>query len=137
MLERLGEWWWNTPTQQWQWALGGVFLVLVAAHLAKRSIEKHVANIDARYRTRKFVSLASYLIAGIVVVNVFQERLGSFTVFVGMAGAGIAFALQEVIASVAGWVAISFGGFYSPGDRVQVGGIKGESRWQAISIRAG
>jgi small-conductance mechanosensitive channel len=43
-----------------------------------------------------------------------------------VAGAGIAFALQEVIASVAGWIAISFGGFYSTGDRVQVGGIKGD-----------
>jgi len=44
----------------------------------------------------------------------------------GVAGAGIAFALQEVIASIAGWVAISFGGFYRPGDRVQLGGIRGD-----------
>ena len=34
--------------------------------------------------------------------------------------------LQEVIASVAGWAAISVGGFFSPGDRVQLGGIKGD-----------
>lgn len=43
-----------------------------------------------------------------------------------MVGAGVAFALQEVIASVAGWIAISFGGFYKFGDRVQLGGIKGD-----------
>jgi small-conductance mechanosensitive channel len=43
-----------------------------------------------------------------------------------VAGAGIAFALQEVIASFAGWVAISFGSFYKTGDRVQLGGIKGD-----------
>ena len=43
-----------------------------------------------------------------------------------MAGAGIAFALQEVIASIAGWVAMSFGRFYKIGDRVQLGGIKGD-----------
>jgi len=41
-------------------------------------------------------------------------------------GAGVAFALQEVIASAAGWVAISFGGFYKVGERVQLGGIKGD-----------
>jgi small-conductance mechanosensitive channel len=34
--------------------------------------------------------------------------------------------LQEVIASVAGWAAISFGAFYKPGDRVQLGGIQGD-----------
>ena len=44
----------------------------------------------------------------------------------GIAGAGIAFALQEVIASVAGWIALSFGQFYAVGDRVQLGGIKGD-----------
>ena len=43
-----------------------------------------------------------------------------------MAGAGIAFALQEVIASVAGWLAVSLGGFYGPGDRIQLGGIRGD-----------
>jgi small-conductance mechanosensitive channel len=35
-------------------------------------------------------------------------------------------ALQEVIASFAGWLAIMFGGFIHTGDRVQLGGIKGD-----------
>lgn len=41
-------------------------------------------------------------------------------------GAGIAVALQAVIASLAGWVAIAFGRFYSTGDRIQLGGVKGD-----------
>lgn len=56
----------------------------------------------------------------------YSNRLGGLAVAFGVAGAVIAFALQEVIASVAGWVAISFAGFYNPGDRVQLGGIKGD-----------
>jgi len=55
-----------------------------------------------------------------------SNRLGNLTVAFGVAGAGIAFALQEVIASIAGWVAVSFGNFYSVGDRVQLGGIIGD-----------
>jgi len=35
-------------------------------------------------------------------------------------GAGIAFALQEVIASFAGRLAIMLGDFYKAGDRVQL-----------------
>ena len=31
-----------------------------------------------------------------------------------------------MIVSVAGWVAVSFGNFYSPGDRVQMGGVRGD-----------
>ena len=57
---------------------------------------------------------------------VFSDKLGGLTVALGVAGAGIAFALQEVIASFAGWFAISFAKFYKPGDRVQLGGIKGD-----------
>src|SRR5690606_5854844 len=53
-------------------------------------------------------------------------RLGGLTVALGVAGAGIAFALQEVITSVAGWMATIFGNFYKTGDRVQLGGIKGD-----------
>ncbi len=41
-------------------------------------------------------------------------------------GAGIAFALQEVIASVAGWLAVSLSSFYKVGDRVQLGGSVGD-----------
>lgn len=43
----------------------------------------------------------------------------------GVTGAGVAFALQEVLVSVAGWLAITFGNFYAPGDRIQVGTIRG------------
>ena len=32
----------------------------------------------------------------------------------------------KVIASVAGWMAIVFGNFFKTGDRVQLGGIKGD-----------
>jgi hypothetical protein len=44
----------------------------------------------------------------------------------GILGAGIAFALQEVVSSIAGWFAISFSNFFKTGDRIQLGGIKGD-----------
>ena len=62
----------------------------------------------------------------VMISIVYSDKLGNLTVAFGVAGAGIAFALQEVIASVAGWLAIMFGGFYNIGDRVKVGGIKGD-----------
>ena len=47
-------------------------------------------------------------------------------VVLGVASAGIAFALQEVIVSFAGWLAIMLGGLYKVADRIQLGGIKGD-----------
>ncbi len=70
--------------------------------------------------------MPAYLGIIVFITLVFSDRLSSLTVALGVAGAGIAFALQEVIASIAGWFAISFANFYRVGDRVQLGGIKGD-----------
>lgn len=126
MLSELLQGSWNSVTQQWLIALSGGAAVLFLGRLVRRSLSGRISDVDARYRTRKFVTLTSYVLATFVIASVFQRELGGFSVALGMAGAGIAFALQEIVVSVAGWVAISLGGFYAPGDRVQVGGIKGD-----------
>ncbi|CAN5257623.1 mechanosensitive ion channel [soil metagenome] len=104
----------------------GIAVVSVLSKIAQRSVTRYVADNSARYRARKVVSFAAYVLVALVLVTVFSDRLAGLTVAFGVAGAGIAFALQEVIASVAGWVALSFGNFYAPGDRVQLGGIRGD-----------
>jgi len=103
-----------------------VLVVLALSRLLQRAITRRVADVDTRYRVRKVITFVGYIFAVAAVASVYSDRLGGFTVAFGVAGAGVAFALQEVIASLAGWVAISLGGFYSPGDRVQLGGIKGD-----------
>jgi small-conductance mechanosensitive channel len=85
-----------------------------------------VEDKDSRYRTKKFLSFFGYLLGVSLIIVVYSHKLGNITVALGVAGAGIAFALQEVISSIAGWIAIMFGNFYRTGDRVQLGGIKGE-----------
>jgi small-conductance mechanosensitive channel len=85
-----------------------------------------VKDSQTRYHTHKIVSFVSYLVVLLFLGIVFKDRLGGLTIAFGVVGAGIAFALQEVIASLAGWLAIAFGNFYTTGDRVQLGGIKGD-----------
>lgn len=103
-----------------------VGLLVIGARLARSAAARHIADADLRYRVRKAITFAAVLLAIAIVLSNLSGRLGGLTVAFGVAGAGIAFALQEVIASVAGWVAVLFGGFYAPGDRVQLGGIKGD-----------
>ena len=107
-------------------ALIGILLVITIVRLIQKALSRRVHDTDTRYRARKFVSFVGYLLAVGVLIIVFSDKLGGLTVALGVAGAGIAFALQEVIASFAGWFAISFAGFYKTGNRVQLGGIKGD-----------
>lgn len=104
----------------------GFAILYTVGRFVRRSLGSRIDDTATRYRVRKLVTFAIYVVAALLLVTVFSDRLGGLTVAFGVAGAGVAFALQEVIASVAGWVAISFGNFYSPGDRVLVGGIKGD-----------
>ncbi len=107
-------------------ALAGLLLAWLATRLARRYVAKRIRETETRYRTQKMVSMGGYILAILAVSLVYSEKLGGLTVALGLAGAGVAFALQEVIVSVAGWAAVSAGGFYKSGDRVQLGGIQGD-----------
>lgn len=104
----------------------GLLLIRVIFGWAARATSRQIQDAGLRYRARKGLTLTAYLAAGLFVAVVFSERFASFTVAFGVAGAGIAFALQEVIASIGGWLAVSFGDFFRPGDRIQLGGIRGD-----------
>jgi len=92
----------------------------------QKNLFSKLKDNDNRYRAKKIGSFIGYVLTIILITIVYSDKLGGLTVAFGVAGAGIAFALQEVIASFAGWLAIMFGEFYKTGDRVQLGGIKGD-----------
>lgn len=104
----------------------GIIVIYSIVRFLKQATGKYVKDPDSRYRTKKILSFLGYLAMIVLLATIFSDRLSKLTVAFGVAGAGIAFALQEVIASIAGWVAISLGGYFSVGDRVQMGGIKGD-----------
>lgn len=104
----------------------GVAVIWLIVKALQKNLFSKIKDNDNRYRAKKFGSFLGYLLTIVLLTVVFSDKLGGLTIALGVAGAGIAFALQEVIASFAGWLAIMFGGFYKPGDRVQLGGIKGD-----------
>ncbi len=107
-------------------AIGGLIVLRVFVFFLIRSLGGYVKDSQTRYRTRKIISLISYFVIILFLAIVFEDQLGGLAIAFGVAGAGIAFALQEVIVSLAGWVAIVFGRFFVTGDRIQLGGIKGD-----------
>ncbi len=103
-----------------------VLAVVVAVRYVQRALGRYIEDSQRRYRLRKLVTIGGYAVALILLSVVYSDKLSGLTVMLGVLGAGIAFALQEVIVSVAGWIALSFGRLYDVGDRIQLGGIKGD-----------
>jgi small-conductance mechanosensitive channel len=106
--------------------LATVTIVAIAARLLKRVLRSQIGDSELRYRAGKVINVLGYAVVAAVITTQVAGRFSGLTIALGAASAGIAFALQEVIASFAGWLAVVFGGFYKVGDRIQLGGIKGD-----------
>lgn len=126
MEEQINQWLFNPAVGKIASIFIGMAFIWIIVKFIQKNLFSKIKDNDNRYRARKFGSFIGYFLTILLVTIVFSDKLGGLTVAFGVAGAGIAFALQEVIASFAGWLAIMFGGFYKSGDRVQLGGIKGD-----------
>jgi small-conductance mechanosensitive channel len=104
----------------------GVFLIRSAFRLLERKLPLHFGYGDQRYRVRKAVTAAAYIIIFIFITILFEDRLKQVGFAVGLFGAGVVVALQDVVASLGGFVAIGFSNLYRVGDRIQVNDTKGD-----------
>ena len=125
-METIEHWLFDPAVGKLAAVLIGVVIVIAGVKAMQRLVNQYVRDTDTRYRGRKAATFFGYVVVILYLVVLFQDRLGGLTVALGVAGAGIAFALQEVIASAAGWLAIIFARFFSVGDRVQISGVRGD-----------
>ncbi|MCB0807056.1 MAG: mechanosensitive ion channel family protein [Bacteroidales bacterium] len=106
--------------------IAGTAIIWILIKIIRRNFLNRIKDNDNRYRTKKFVGFFGYFLTLFLITIIYSDKLGGLSIALGVAGAGIAFALQEVIVSFAGWLAILFTGLYKPGDRIQLGGIRGD-----------
>ena len=83
-------------------------------------------TIRAKFWTRQGVNLlsAAVLILGLMSIW-FDDPTRLATAF-GLVSAGLAFALQQVITSIAGYFVILRGATFNVGDRISMGGVRGD-----------
>lgn len=110
-----------------------IAIFIIAAIILYVSAKKILARFYPKlqeqnkwYSIKKTVMSTIYVIIFLIFIFTFSDKFEGFYTTIGLAGAGITFALREVIVSFAGWFAILFGDFFKVGDRVLLGGIKGD-----------
>ncbi|MCB1005650.1 MAG: mechanosensitive ion channel [Acidimicrobiales bacterium] len=110
--------------------LAASVLVVVAAVLlavvVARLVASRVDDATNRYHTRKAIRYAVAVLALVALAVVWRPFAGRIGVVVGFATAGVAFAMQEAIGAVAGWINIVSGRIFSVGDRIQMAGVRGD-----------
>ena len=106
-------------------------LVLLAQAVVRRLILNYVINRVSDnnpyiYTIRKVTTYLITILTALLLIGIWIQRLGDLSVALGILAAGLAFALQEVIGSIAGWITIISGKPFTIGDRVETGGIRGD-----------
>lgn len=107
-------------------AVLGILVIHAVFRLLEQKLPTHFRELDARYRVRKFVVFAGYIVGIVFIAMLFADRLGRVSFALGVAGAGLVVSLQDVITSFAGWVAIVYLNLYKAGDRIQIGETRGD-----------
>lgn len=119
--------WWNEPVIRRAITLTiGFTIILIIRFFIKRALNNSIKSTDNKYKARKALNFSVYLLLILMVIIVYNDKVNNLGVALGMVGAGIAFALQEVIMSIAGWLNIITAGTISIGQRVKIGNIKGD-----------
>jgi small-conductance mechanosensitive channel len=105
-------------------------LVLVIALIVHRGLrnllQRRVGDPAQAHTLSMLIRNTLYVASGIVILLVWLGSGSNLTVAMGILGAGIAFASQEVIGSFAGYVNVVTGNLYRIGDRVRIGDVVGD-----------
>jgi small-conductance mechanosensitive channel len=103
-----------------------VVLILFVAHYLKKLPYRFAREGKNLYYFQKLINFTSSLIIVLIILLNFVGDFGGLSAVVGLAGAGLAIALQDPIVSLVGWFLIigKFG--VSVGDRVEINGVKGD-----------
>lgn len=117
----------ETGTQRWASTLGVLIVAAILHRVVRSLVRRRLTDAFHRYYAQKAVTYAFIglvLIAISIIWSAFAGRVG---VVLGVVAAGVAFAMQEVIGALAGWVNIVVGRIYHVGDRIEMGdGVRGD-----------
>ena len=102
------------------WALSKLLTAIAKAAM------RHRDDVRARFWSRQAVHMLTTLLFVLCVVSIWLDDPGRIGTVAGVITAGLAVALQRVITAVAGYFVILRGKTFNVGDRIAMGGVRGD-----------
>jgi small-conductance mechanosensitive channel len=105
-------------------------LVIVAIFFLRRGalavVSRRVDDQAINYRWAKISANVAFIVGTLFLVQVWFSAIRSFGTFLGLLSAGLAIALKDLVANLAGWGFIMWRRPFDLGDRVQIGPHAGD-----------
>ena len=104
-----------------------IFIAFGIVHkLIQKFLESKIDDMKVLYRWRKVINYITYIIIFVLVGRLWFEGVQSLATYLGLLSAGIAIALKDVLANLAGWIFIISRRPFEVGDRVEIDGSRGD-----------
>ncbi len=108
-----------------------LFVVLVAAVRAvlrrvMRGLVQGERARQARFWTHQALNLLASLVVVFGLMSIWFDDPARLATAIGLFSAGLAFALQRVVTAFAGYIVILRGNNFTVGDRISMGGVRGD-----------
>ncbi len=103
-----------------------ILLLMIARRAVLRVIDRRVEERTSVYRWSKASSYTAFIVGLFIIVPIWLNAIRSVGTFLGLLSAGVAIALKDIVADLAGWVFIIWRRPFDLGDRIQIGGHAGD-----------
>ena len=107
-------------------SLGIIAAFWLLRFLIQRMVWRRTEDPRTRYLWRKSLTYFAVALCILLIVPVWSRSLQSFATFLGLASAGVAIALKDIVADIAGWLFIITRRPFTLGDRIQIGPHAGD-----------
>ena len=103
-----------------------VVALLIIRWFALRALHKRLEQSDVVYRSGKALTYATTFAIALALAWIWIDAFSNVATYLGLASAGIAIALSDVLKNMAGWAYIVVRRPFRVGDRVEIMGTIGD-----------
>lgn len=103
-----------------------ILIFLLIRSLVMRIIRRSLTDVAQRYRWSRGFNTATGVLIILFLIPTWFSGLQSLATFAGILGAGLAVALHDSVANVAGFLFIVFRRPFEVGDRIEIDGTAGD-----------
>ncbi len=107
-------------------SLAIVFVIMILRGLVAWIIARRTEDVRFRYHARKVSAYVSASLALLLLGRIWLTGFQDIGTFLGLVSAGLAIALKDLVASVAGWLYLLWRRPFEVGDRIQIGEHAGD-----------
>lgn len=98
----------------------------LARRLVLRVANRKIEDPRARYQWSKSSGYAAFILGLLLLGQIWLEAVRNLGTFLGLLSAGLAIALRDLVANMAGWAFILLRHPFTIGDRIEVGEHRGD-----------